>query len=127
MKDLNRPLSPHLQVYQPQITSVMSIVHRLTGVLTTLGVLLIIIWLILLMGSGVAFSLFGVFLNSWFGQLLLVGWSFGVFYHSFNGLRHLAWDMGKGFEKDQFVTTGKWVISLSVVFTIFLWGLIWAV
>lgn len=99
--------------------------HRITGILTTLGLFFIVAWLVLLMGSGVAFDYYHRFLVSWVGQVFLMSWSFAVFYHSFNGIRHLFWDAGIGFEKNQYTHSGQAVIALSSLFTLALWGLVY--
>jgi succinate dehydrogenase / fumarate reductase cytochrome b subunit len=93
-----RPLSPHLQVYRLPLVAVMSITHRITGVALVVGTILLAAWL----GSGAyspeAWNGMSSFLGSWFGYLLLFGWSVALYYHLCNGIRHLFWDIGKGFE-----------------------------
>ena len=90
----NRPLSPHLQVYRPQLTSVMSILHRLTGIALAVGTLLLVAWLVAAATSPQAFGAIQAFNGSWIGRVLLFGWSFALFYHLCNGIRHLFWDAG---------------------------------
>jgi succinate dehydrogenase / fumarate reductase cytochrome b subunit len=102
----DRPLSPHLQVYRPQITSVMSAFHRITGVGNSIGAVLVAIWFITAAIGAGPFDAMNGFLTSWFGHLLLFGFAFSVCYHLCNGIRHLLWDAGYGFEIDQVKATG---------------------
>ena len=89
-----RPLSPHLQVYRWQMTSVLSILHRGTGLLLVLGTAIIAFWVIALALGQNIFSGYQAWLSSPLGKTLLVGWSFSLFYHLANGIRHLLWDVG---------------------------------
>ena len=95
---VQRPLSPHLQVYRPQLTSMLSICHRITGVGISVGTLLLTWWLVAAATSPEAYATVSGFMRSWIGLLLLFGWSAALFYHFLNGIRHLAWDGGLGFE-----------------------------
>ncbi len=112
-----RPLSPHLQVYRPQITSILSITHRLTGVALAGGALLLAQWVLAASYGEEAFALAQSLLGSWFGQLILLGLTFALFYHLANGLRHLAWDAGWGYEMDKLTTSGWTVVAFSVAMT----------
>ncbi len=85
----NRPLSPHLQVYRPQLTSVLSILHRITGVALAIGTLLLVWWLIAAAAGPGAYDAAQGFIGSILGRLLLLGWTFALFYHLANGIRHL--------------------------------------
>lgn len=113
-----RPLSPHLQIYRPQITSVMSILHRITGLGLWAGALL----LTYLVGSATygpeAFYKAQGFLESWFGQLILLGLTVAVYYHLANGIRHLAWDIGWGYEIKKLNFTGLIVIWFTIIMTV---------
>ena len=124
MASNNRPLSPHLQVYKPQLTTFMSITHRATGIALAVGTLMLVCWLIAAATSETAFNEVQAFLGSIVGRLLLLGWSFALFYHLCNGLRHLFWDAGKGFEIETAYMTGRIVIAASILLTIgaWLWG-----
>jgi len=117
----NRPLSPHLQVYRPQLTSVMSICHRMTGVALAVGTLLLVWWLVAAATGAAAFEVVQGFIGSWIGRLLLFGWSFALFYHLCNGLRHLFWDAGKGYELGSAYASGKVVIAAAVILTLAAW------
>ncbi len=121
MSTRNRPLSPHLQVYKPQLTSVLSILHRATGVVITFGALVIVGWLGCIASGAEGFDWAFQFLNSLLGQGLLVVWTLCTCYHLLNGIRHLVWDMGYGFELEQAYLTGKWVIVGSFVLTVLIW------
>lgn len=124
MASNNRPLSPHLQVYKPQLTTFMSITHRATGIALAVGTLMLVCWLIAAATGESAFDEVQAFLGSIIGRLLLLGWSYALFYHMCNGLRHLFWDAGKGFEIETAYTTGRIVIGASILLTIgaWLWG-----
>ncbi len=91
------PMSPHLQVYEPQLTSVLSIANRITGVASSVGTLLMVWWLVAAASSPHALAVADGFIGSWFGMLLMLGWTAAMFYHLFGGLRHLTWDAGYGF------------------------------
>ncbi|NKB48328.1 MAG: succinate dehydrogenase, cytochrome b556 subunit [Alphaproteobacteria bacterium] len=117
----NRPLSPHLQVYRPQLTSMLSILHRLTGVALAIGTLLLVWWLIAAASGPDAYATAQGFIGSILGRLLLLGWTFALFYHLANGIRHLAWDIGWGFELPTAYTTGWLVVIVSIVLTLVSW------
>ena len=110
----NRPLSPHLQVYRPQITSMMSILHRLTGVALIAVAILLTYWIAAATYGPEAFDRAQGVLGSWFGRLVLFGMSVSLFYHLGNGIRHMAWDIGWGYEMQTLTLTG-WA---SLVFTL---------
>lgn len=119
-----RPLSPHLQIYRPQITSVLSILHRITGVALAFGAVLLTYWLTSTAYGPEAFARAQALLGSWFGRLVLLGMTFSLFYHLANGIRHLAWDAGWGYELPRLRKTGILVIVAAVALTILTW--IWA-
>jgi succinate dehydrogenase / fumarate reductase cytochrome b subunit len=116
-----RPLSPHLQIYRPQWTSVLSIVHRGTGFIIAIGALLFAWWLWSITNGPDSYQAAHGFFNSWFGKLLLFVWTLCTFYHLCNGIRHLAWDVGYGFDLDQAWSSGKIVLGGSVVLTVLAW------
>lgn len=117
----NRPLSPHMQVYRPQLTSMLSILHRITGIALALGTLLLVWWLIAAATGPTAFDDVQSFIGSIFGRILLLGWSYALFYHLCNGIRHLVWDSGRGFEIKSAYASGWLVVVASVVLTIICW------
>lgn len=114
----NRPLSPHLQVYRPQITSVLSILHRITGVALGLGAIWLVAWLYLAAKGGTSFDTLRAFNSSWLGVLLLLGFAFALYYHLCNGLRHLAWDAGYGFDLKTTTLSGWTVVIAAGVLTV---------
>ena len=117
----SRPLSPHLQIYRWQITSVLSILHRFTGLALSVGTLLLVWWLVALASGPDAFATAQAFVGSWLGRLLLLGWSFSLFFHLANGIRHLFWDAGYGFEIKTTTASGWAVVVASVALTVIAW------
>lgn len=121
MANIERPLSPHLQIYKPQITMVTSITHRITGIALGVGTLLLAWWLIAAATGPEAYATVSAFLGSWFGRLVMFGFTWALFYHLCNGIRHLFWDAGKGFELPTMRKTGVAAIVASVVLTLLTW------
>ena len=117
----DRPLSPHLQVYRFEWTMAYSIVHRITGVGLSLGAVLFVVWLMALATGPDAFDAVQAFIGSWFGRLLLLGFTWALFYHFCNGIRHMLWDIGIGFEIDTAAKTGHTIAVSSVVLTLLCW------
>ena len=117
-----RPLSPHLLIYRPQITSILSIVHRATGVALTLGALLLAWWLVAAASGESAFTAVQWFLSSWLGLLVLLGFSAALFYHLLNGIRHLFWDAGYGYDLKIVTASGMAVLGGTVVLTVLAWA-----
>ena len=120
---VRRPLSPHLQVYAPQITSVLSIMNRVTGIATSIGTLLLVWWLAAAASGPIAFARVQGFLGSWLGLFMLFGWTLSLFYHFFGGLRHLAWDAGYGWELPQTHISGWTAIIATVLATVLVWAI----
>src|SRR5262245_17864599 len=108
----SRPLSPHLQVYRPQITSVLSILHRATGIALGVGGIWLVTWLYVAAKGGPSFETMRWFNASPLGVLCLIGFAFCLYYHLCNGIRHLAWDAGWGFELKT-VTWSGWLVVLA--------------
>jgi succinate dehydrogenase / fumarate reductase cytochrome b subunit len=121
MASSNRPLSPHLQVYRPQITSVLSILHRISGVILAFGSLLLIYWLAAAATSDQAFETAQSVIGSFFGRLFLFGWTIALFFHFCNGIRHLAWDIGLGFELESVTKSGWAVLGGTAILTLLSW------
>ena len=121
MATQERPLSPHLQVYKPQLTSFMSIVHRATGVVLALGSLVLALWLVAAAGSPNTYAIFRDQMGSLVGKLALFVFSACLVYHFLNGLRHLFWDAGHGYELPKAYASGYAVLVLSVLLTGGLW------
>lgn len=116
-----RPLSPHLQIYRPQLTSVLSITHRATGVALALGTLFLVYWLVAAASGPQAFASLQGFMGSWLGLLLLFGWSVSLFYHLANGIRHLFWDAGFGFDLKTAYASGWTVLAATAALTLIAW------
>lgn len=118
-----RPLSPHLQIYRPQLTSVVSFGHRATGVALAGGLLLLVWWIAALARGPADFALVQSVVSSFLGRLFLFGWTWSLFYHLANGVRHLAWDAGYGFDLRSTYVTGWAVVAFSVVLTLVSWSI----
>ena len=121
MADAARPTSPHLQVYRWQITMVMSILHRATGVGLSVGALILVAWLVAVSAGATSYDQLVGLLATGFGRLVLVGLSFCFFYHLGNGIRHLAWDVGWGYEIPQLYVSGWLVVAFSLLATAAFW------
>ena len=117
----DRPVSPDLQIYRPQLTSVLSITHRLTGVALSVGSPLLVCWLIVAAAGPQAYSALHDFLASWLGLVLLLGWTFSLFFHLCNGIRHLLWDVGYGFDLQTIYVSGWAVVAISIGLTLTAW------
>ncbi|MGH6990767.1 MAG: succinate dehydrogenase, cytochrome b556 subunit [Stellaceae bacterium] len=118
MTQAERPLSPHIQIYKPQISSVLSVLHRATGIALAAGAVFLVWWLLAAAGGAADFAAPNWFFGSWLGLVFLFGWCFSFFYHLANGIRHLAWDAGYGFEIPNFYRSGYAVIAVSIILTI---------
>lgn len=121
MAQIERPLSPHLQIYKPQISSVLSILHRITGTALGIGLLLLCWWLIALAAGPDAYKTVSKFIGSLFGRFIMLGFTWALFYHLLNGVRHLGWDLGYGFALPTMEKTGWAVVIGSVLLTIAAW------
>ncbi|MEO8746218.1 MAG: succinate dehydrogenase, cytochrome b556 subunit [Rhodanobacter sp.] len=122
MAETQRPLSPHIQIYRWQVQMVSSILHRATGVALAVGTLVVICGLIALAGGEDRFNEFRTLVGSPPGMLLMFGWSWSLFYHLCNGIRHLIQDGGAGFRIPQFVRS-SWMSAIgSVVLTVLVWA-----
>ncbi|MGY9014603.1 MAG: succinate dehydrogenase, cytochrome b556 subunit [Rhodospirillales bacterium] len=117
----NRPLSPHLQIYRPQITSMLSILHRMTGVALAVGAVLLTYWLTSAAYGPEQFGRAQEFMGTPIGRLILLGTTISFFYHMANGIRHLAWDVGWGFELPKLRATGYLVLIVTVGLTLLVW------
>ena len=116
-----RPLSPHLQVYRPQLTSVMSIMHRASGAVLATGSLLVALWLVALAAGAAVFNPVADAMQHPFGQLVVFGYSLALVYHGLNGIRHLMWDLRIGLEIKQVYQSGYLVLGLTFLVTAALW------
>ena len=121
MNDSKNPLSPHLQIYKWHISSLLSITHRISGVINLFALILIFFWLTLLSIGENNYELFLLIINSFFGKFILIGFTWSMSFHLLSGIRHLAWDMGYGFEIKTANISGIIVIIFSLAFTIIFW------
>ena len=117
----SRPLSPHLQVYRPQLTSMMSIGHRACGVALASGTALVAAWLFAVASGGVVYDVAMCAIDHVIGRIVLFGYSVALIYHALNGIRHLAWDLGIGFGLREVYLSGGLVLVLTTLLTAFLW------
>ena len=121
MNDSKNPLSPHLQIYRWQISSLLSITHRISGILNLLGLIFISVWI---SSAGIGenlFEYFSVFLKSFIGKFILIGFTWSTSYHLLSGIRHFFWDLGYGYEIKTVNISGVIVIISSLLLTVFLW------
>ncbi|MDB2531632.1 succinate dehydrogenase, cytochrome b556 subunit [Alphaproteobacteria bacterium] len=116
-----RPLSPHLQVYRPQLTSIMSIMHRVSGAVLATGSLLVALWLMALAAGAAVFNPVADAMQRPLGQLVVFGYSLALVYHGLNGIRHLMWDLRIGLEIKQVYQSGYLVLGLTFLVTAALW------
>lgn len=122
MDDDNRPLSPHLQIYRWQLTMVLSIVHRATGIALLGGSIALVFWLAALAAGPEVFGIAQKVAASWLGLLILLGFTATLFFHLSNGIRHLFWDIGMGFERRQAYLSGVAVLVATALLTLLAWG-----
>jgi len=121
MADVNRgkrPLSPHLTIYRPQLTSITSILTRITGNALLIAMLLIVWWFLAAASSPEYFAVADGFIRSWFGDLVLFLSLWALWYHTLAGVRHLIWDTAAMLEIEQAEMLGKLVIGGSVLLTL---------
>ncbi len=116
-----RPLSPNIQIYRPQLTSVLSIANRVSGVVLSLCAVVLVIWLLAAAAGPEAYAVVQGALASWFGQVVLFGCTFAYFLHLCGGIRHLVWDMGHGYELRSIYASGWAVVAGSVALTVLAW------
>ena len=121
MKENQNPISPHLQVYRWYVSSLLSITHRIAGVINLLALILIFVWLSSLNLGEYNYELFLLGINTFFGKFILITFTWSMSFHILSGIRHLAWDMGYGFEIKTANISGLLVILSSLVITIIFW------
>ena len=117
----SRPLSPHLQIYKPMLTTMMSILHRITGVGLYFGIILLVWWLSAASISDSYFDLVQGFFGHWFGRLVLFGFTWALMHHALGGLRHLLWDTGRGFDLKVVEWLARANLAGSIVLTLLIW------
>lgn len=116
MAPVSRPTSPHLGIYKPQITTILSITHRATGIALYAGALAMVFWLVLAAYAPAHYAKWYQCASSWGGRLLLLGWMLAFYFHLANGIRHLFWDMGKGYGL-RAATISGWLVLLFTLTT----------
>ena len=116
-----RPMSPHLQIYKLPFTAKLSIMHRGTGVALFAGLILMVFVLLSIAGGPESWASMQGFLSSFFGKFILFGFTFCLYYHMCNGIRHLFWDIGMGLELEDAKKSGLGVITASVFLTLITW------
>ena len=121
MNDSKNPLSPHLQIYRWHISSLLSITHRISGVVNLLALILIFFWLIFLSLGENNYQSFLLIINSFIGKFILIGFTWSMSFHLLSGIRHLVWDLGYGFEIKTANISGIIVIVFSLILTIIFW------
>jgi succinate dehydrogenase / fumarate reductase cytochrome b subunit len=121
MSNNNHPVSPHLQIYRLPLTALLSITHRITGVLLSLGSLLLVGLLVAAAEGAEAYQALIVHFQAWYGQVFLLGLLFSLYLHFCNGIRHLFWDVGYGFELETVDLTARLAIAVAVVLTVATW------
>ena len=120
----NRPLSPHLGIYRWQITNTLSILHRMTGFGLTFGLIALALWLWGAAYDAALFATLSAAASSIVGKLFLFGWTLAFYYHLGNGIRHLNWDIGRGFSLPEVVASGRIVIAFALGLSVFTWAYI---
>ena len=121
MNNKNNPLSPHLQIYRWQISSLISISHRITGIINVIGLVIICIWIGLLFAGELNYELINIFFQSYFGKLFVMGFAWSYSFHLLSGIRHFIWDLGYGYEIKTANISGIIVILGSLVLTVLMW------
>jgi succinate dehydrogenase / fumarate reductase cytochrome b subunit len=120
-----RPTSPHAQIYRWQIGNTLSILHRVTGAALAFGLLALSYWLMAAAGGPGSYAAAMRFFQSPYGLILVLGWTFAFFYHLLNGVRHLFWDAGRGFERRQRHASGWTAVIGAIVFTLCAAAWVW--
>jgi len=126
-KPAARPLSPHLQIYRPMLTMMMSIMHRITGAALYFGVILLVWWLLAVASSDNYFDLARGFFGHWFGLLILFGFTWALIHHALGGIRHLIWDTGRGFDPVTIEWMARANLAGSIILTVLLWVIAYGV
>ena len=121
MKQSDRPLSPHIGIYKPTLTMALSIIHRITGVGLYFGTALLAWWLIAAAAGPEALSQVNAVLGNWFGQLILIGFTWALFHHMLGGIKHFIWDSGNGLEPDTRTMLSWLNVIGGLVLTLVIW------
>jgi succinate dehydrogenase / fumarate reductase cytochrome b subunit len=121
MSNHNHPVSPHLQIYRLPLTAILSITHRLTGVFLAFGCMLLVVLLAAAAQGAASYEALVPHFQAWYGQIFVLGFLFSLYLHFCNGIRHLFWDVGYGFELETVDLTAKLAIAMTFVLTIVTW------
>ena len=113
-----RPLSPHLTIYKPQITMVLSITHRILGSFLAVSTPVLVYWLMAIADGPQAYAELQSCFSHWFAKLFLLAWAFSFYYHMCNGIRHLFWDVGHGYEMKTLYKSGYMVVATAITLTL---------
>ena len=116
-----RPLSPHLQHYKLPLTAYLSITHRATGVINSFAIVLLVLLIASAAGTPDSYAFMSAIANSWFGKLVLFGFTLSLYYHMCNGIRHLFWDIGKGFDLEDAKKSGNVCVIAAGVLSVITW------
>ena len=120
-----RPISPHIQIYRPQLPSILSILHRVTGLFLVIWLVVVCGWLICVALGENVFQMFNSLASTLIGKILTLGLVFSLVYHLLNGVRHLVWDYGYGFELTSVYVSGGIVVLLSIIVTLLIVVQVW--
>jgi succinate dehydrogenase / fumarate reductase, cytochrome b subunit len=118
---IDRPLSPHLQIYRPLINMVMSILHRITGAALYFGTLILAVWLVAAASGPEAFQTVNSYLDTWPGRIVMFGYTWALIHHGLGGIRHFIWDFGVGYEHETIDLLSWGTIVMSVLLTALVW------
>lgn len=122
-KKTQRPLSPHIFIYKPMLTMMLSMIHRITGAALYFGTALLVWWLIALASSGEAFATVTWFMGTPIGLLIMFGYTWALFHHMVGGIKHFMWDFGKAFELDTVELVAKIAVAIPIILTILVWAI----
>lgn len=117
----NHPTSPHLQIYKLPLTGMLSITHRMTGAVLSIGALLMVLFLVAVASGPESYAATQTHLTAWYGQLFLLLFTFALYFHFCNGIRHLIWDVGWGFELGSVQKSAFATIAAAVALTLMTW------
>lgn len=122
-KKTQRPLSPHIFIYKPMLTMMLSMIHRVTGAALYFGTGILVWYLVALASSGEAFATVTWFLGTPVGLIIMFGYTWALFHHMVGGIKHFLWDFGKGFELDTVELVAKLAVAIPLILTILVWAI----
>lgn len=121
-KKTERPLSPHIFIYKPMLTMMLSMIHRVTGAALYFGTALLVWWLVALATSAEAYATVTWFLGTPIGWIIMFGYTWALFHHMVGGIKHFMWDFGKAFELDTVELVAKLAVAIPILLTILVWA-----